>query len=231
MTRTAPKGAKDDGVSRPSSTPQANQAAGSVATGDEATPRHRFSRHSPAQAFRSLVARGVSATVLGVLLLFSSETLSRLTTFVAAYWILSALLTVRWARANPFEPHHRITLAAGVVAFAAGATVILRPLYSPTLSVNEFLDVLGATAIAMGLMSAAGWIHDDQVGGRRVRRRYRYVLGTLEVLLGFALILATEGASTQVRVVLGLWGILTGSFLLLDAVALRQRAKSPEAVG
>ena len=178
------------------------------------------------RGYRSLLVRGAAAALLGILLLFSGATLSRLTTFVAAYWILAALLTMRWARANPFEAHHRLTLAAGVAALAAGLAVVLRPLYSSALSVTAFLDLLGATAMAMGLLRIAGWIHDDQIGGHRTRRRYRFVLGTLEVLLGVALVLATEGASDQVRVALGLWGILTGSFLLLDAYTLRGRGRS-----
>jgi len=178
------------------------------------------------RGYRSLLVRGASAAVLGILLLFSGATLSRLTTFVAAYWILAALLTMRWARTNPLEAHHRATLAASVAALAAGLAVALRPLYAPALSVNAFLDLLGATAMAVGSLRVAGWIHDDQIGGRRSRRRYRYVLGTLELMLGIALVLAAEGASDQVRVALGLWGVLTGSFLLLDAYTLRGRARS-----
>jgi len=159
------------------------------------------------------------------MLLFSGATISRLTTFVAAYWILAAVLTVRWARINPFEPHHRVTLAAGVTALAAGLAVLLRPFYASALSTNSFLDLLGATAMAMGVLRLSGWIHDDQMGGRRSRRRYRYVLGTLEVLLGVSLVLTTEGATNQIRVALGLWGILTGSFLILDAWVLRRQAR------
>jgi len=59
------------------------------------------------------VARGTVALALGVTLLFAGANLSRLTTFIALYRIVAALLTLHWVVTHRVLPHRRLTFVAG----------------------------------------------------------------------------------------------------------------------
>jgi len=172
--------------------------------------------------------RGTGALVLGVTLLVAGSNLSRLTTFIAVYWIVAALLTLRWVGTRRELPHRRLAFVAGVAGLVVGVAVVLRVLFNALLSEGAFLDFLGVTAVATGVLRLLGMIHDDQLARDRPRRRYRFVVGTLEVLLGVALLLAAEGATGEIRLALGMWGLATGTFLLLDALMLRRFTRSQE---
>jgi uncharacterized membrane protein HdeD (DUF308 family) len=102
----------------------------------------------------------------------------------------------------------------------------LRKLLDVLLSQGLLLDVLGASAIATGVLRLLGMLHDDQLSPEHPRRRYRYVVGSLEVILGAALIVAERGATIEIRFVLAVWGLATGTFLLRDAFMLRRLARS-----
>ena len=102
-----------------------------------------------------------------------------------------------------------------------GLAVAFRALFQTLLSEGAFLDFLGVTTIAIGVLRLMGTIHDDQLSRDGSRRRYRFVLGTLEVLLGVALLTAEQAATDEIRLALALWALATGTFLLLDALTLR----------
>lgn len=89
------------------------------------------------------------------------------------------------------------------------------------------LDLLGASAIATGLLRLSGALHDDQLAREHPRRRYRFVVGGIELLLGVTLLMANEAASDQIRVAVAVWGLVTGTFLLLDALMLHRLTRSP----
>jgi hypothetical protein len=170
--------------------------------------------------------RGTIAFVFGVTLLAADANLSRLTTFAAVYWILAALLTLHWAGAHRALTHRGITFAAAVTALVVGIVVMLRALFKALLSQGEFLDFLGVSALAIGLLRLLGMIHDDALARDHPRRRYRFVVGALEVLLGIALVVADTGGSTQTRIALGVWGLATGTFLILDAFMVRRFSRA-----
>lgn len=176
----------------------------------------------PRWAYVIFVARGTVALALGVSLLFAGANLSRLTTFFAIYWIVGALLTLHWAVVHPVLPHRRLGFVAGSIALLAGAVVVLRSVIHALVGEGLLLDLLGASAIAIGCLRLLGTIHDDQLAQDHPRRRYRFVIGTFEVLLGVALVLADKAATDQIRVALSVWGLSTGTFLLLDALMLRR---------
>lgn len=180
----------------------------------------------PRRAYRLLLVRGAVALALGIAVLLSGSKFSRLTTFVAVYWIVAALLTLRWVSGNPALPHRRIGFAAGVTALVAGMAVVFRGLLDELLSRAALLDILGVSALATGLLRMSGWFHDDQLGREHPRRRYRFVIGTLEIVLGVALFLTDEAATDQIRIALAVWGLTTGTFLLLDGLTLRRLAHS-----
>jgi len=190
----------------------------------------RPSRPSPRWAYVVFVARGTVALALGITLLSAGANLSRLTTFIAAYWIVAALLTLHWVVTHRVLPHRRLTFVAGSIALIAGATVVLRSVIHALVGEGLVLDLLGASAIAIGTLRLSGTIHDDQLARDHPRRRYRFVVGALEVVLGVALLLADEGATDQIRVVLSVWGLCTGTFLLLDAFMLRRSTRPDRGV-
>jgi len=88
------------------------------------------------------------------------------------------------------------------------------------------LDLLGLCAIATGLLRLSGVFRDDQLAGERPRHRYRLVVGALDVVLGVALVVVSERSVPDIRLALGVWGLLTGTFLLLDALRLRRLDRS-----
>jgi len=178
------------------------------------------------RAYVVFLVRGVVALALGVTLLLEGSNLTRLTTFIAVYWIVAAVLTLNWVGAHRALPHRRLGFVAGVIGLVAGIAVVLRPLLNALVSRGVLLDLLGASALATGVLRLLGTIHDDQLARDHPRRRYRFVVGTLEVLLGVALVIADQGASDQIRLALGVWGLSTGTFLLLDAFMLRRLGRA-----
>jgi uncharacterized membrane protein HdeD (DUF308 family) len=175
----------------------------------------------PRWAYVVFVVRGAVALALGLSLLAAGANLSRLVTFVAIYWIVAAALTLHWVGIHRVLPHRRVAFAAGLAGLVVGLAVAFRALFQTLLSEGAFLDFLGVTTIAIGVLRLLGTIHDDQLSRDGSRRRYRFVLGTLEVVLGIALLTAEQGATDEIRLALALWALATGTFLLLDALTLR----------
>lgn len=181
----------------------------------------------PRRAYVLFLVRGAVAFALGITLLTTGSNLDRLTTFVAVYWIVAALLTLHWVAAHRTQPHRRLGFLAGTIGLVAGIAVVLRPLLDAVLGRGVLLDLLGASAIATGLLRLSGTLHDDQLARERPRRRYRFVMGGIEVLLGVTLLIANEAASEGIRVAVAVWGLVTGTFLLLDALMLHRLTRSP----
>jgi len=213
-----------DATTRRSPSPSAVPVATAVENDpvDEQPP----SKPLPRWAYVIFVARGTVALTLGVSLLFAGANLSRLTTFVAIYWIVAALLTLHWVVIHRVVPHRRVAFVAGTLALVAGLAVVLRSVIHALVGDGLLLDLLGASAIAIGGLRLLGTIHDDQLAQDHPRRRYRFVVGTLEVLLGVNLILADQAATDQIRIALSIWGLSTGTFLLLDALMLRRATRT-----
>lgn len=177
----------------------------------------------PRRGYQTFFLSGAVALALGVTLLVAGANLSRLTTFVAVYWVLAALVTLRWVGSRPNLVHRPVALAAGVASLVVGLAVVFRALFEALLSGSAFLDFLGATAVVTGVLRLSGLIHDDQLARDRPRRRYRFVVGALEVLLGVTILTAEGGAAQGTRIVLGLWGLAMGTFLVLDGIMVRRR--------
>lgn len=175
----------------------------------------------PRWAYVVFVVRGTVALALGLSLLAAGANLSRLVTFVAIYWIVAAALTLHWVGIHRVLPHRRIALTAGLAGLVVGLAVAFRGLFQTILSEGAFLDFLGVTTILIGGLRLMGTLHDDQLSRDGSRRRYRFVLGTLEVVLGIALLTAEHAATDEIRLALALWALATGTFLLLDALTLR----------
>jgi uncharacterized membrane protein HdeD (DUF308 family) len=183
----------------------------------------------PRRAYYVYLARATFALALGVALLLSGSGLSNLASFIAVYWILAAVVTLRWVVAHGAARQRRIGLIAGGVALAAGVALFLRHPLSSVFSEEALLDFFGATAIAMGILRLSGRLHDDQLGEEDPRHRYRIVAGLLDVVLGLVLVTASARTATGIRFAVGAWALSTGTLLLLDGLMLRRRVESQPA--
>jgi uncharacterized membrane protein HdeD (DUF308 family) len=177
------------------------------------------------------LVRGLVALVLGVALLVAGGGMSLLASFIGGYWIVGAVLTLRWVASSKGARGRSVGAIVGVVGLLAGILLFLRQLIDALIDQGLLLDFIGLSAIAMGLLRLAGTFRDDQLAGERPRARYRLVVGAMEIALGIAVLLVSEGTQDEIRYVLGVWGVLTGTFLVLDALRLRRltRADDPAA--
>jgi len=182
----------------------------------------------PRKVYLVFVVRGVVALGLGLTVLVEGSNLSRLTTFIAVYWVVAAAFTLRWVAAQPELSHRGLSFFAGVLGLAVGVAVVARVLFQHLLSEDAFLDFLGVSAIVIGVLRLLGAIHDDQLQREHPRRRYRFVVGSFEVLLGLGLLVADKGATTEIRVAIGVWGLAMGTFLLLDGLAARRLSQAAD---
>jgi uncharacterized membrane protein HdeD (DUF308 family) len=170
--------------------------------------------------------RGLVALCLGGALLVAGAGQSRLATFIGIYWLLGAVLTIRWVLRSGEVPGRRLgALAAGIGAATAMA-LLARGLINDVIGTAILLDLVGAGAIATGAMRMLGGFRDDQFAEERPRKRDSMLVGALDVGLGIALILASDATSTWVRILAAAWGLLGGTLLLIDALRLRRLARA-----
>ena len=90
--------------------------------------RPRPGPESPSQplsrrAYYVYLARATFALALGVALLLSGSGLSNLATFIAVYWILAAVVTLRWVGVHHEVKGRRSGLLAGTMTSRARPTV------------------------------------------------------------------------------------------------------------
>ena len=179
--------------------------------------------------WRLAFVRGVVALFLGGALLVAGAGQSRLATFIGVYWLLGAVVTLRWVLRNRAVPGRRLaTLAAAIGTIAAVALLARKPL-NHVVGTGALLDLVGAGAIATGAMRILGGFRDDQSSDGRLRSRDSILAGTLDAGLGVALILASP-TSTWVRFVAAAWGLVAGTMLLVDALRLRRFADTGNAI-
>jgi hypothetical protein len=183
------------------------------------------------RAYYIYLARATIALSLGVALLFTGSGLSNIAGFIAVYWILAALITLRWVASHRDVGGARIGFVAGGLALTAGIALALRHPLVTIFGQQALLDFFGATALLMGVLRLSGKLHDDQLGEDDPRRRYRIVAGLLDIVLGLVLLTASSRTSTGIRVAVAAWALSTGTLLLLDGLMLRRLVAPTEATG
>lgn len=169
-----------------------------------------------------MLARAVVALLLGLSVLLAEKTRPALGNFIGIYWLLGSLLTLRWVARHRRERGTRLARAAAVMGILAGVLVLARSALEDVLSASLVLTLLGLTAILTGLLRLSGSFRDHVVDGRP-RLPHRVALGVLELALGVLLVLAHR-ATRPVAIAAGLWAIVGGTIMLVDALALRRMA-------
>ncbi len=168
-----------------------------------------------------LLVRAVLVLGLGVAFLSSGTTRPVLGNLIAVYWLIGALATLGWARANRAARGFRLATVAGVLGVISAVVLLARSLIADVVSTDVVLALFGATAVFTGTLRLIGAFHDDQAAYQR-RTAYRITLGLTELGLGIVLI-ATDELARPVATAAGLWGLVGGTVMLLDAVDLRRK--------
>ena len=169
------------------------------ATGQVFTPIRRY-------AWVILLIRAILALTLGIIVVATGELRPGLANVIGLYWLLGALLTLRWARAHRGARGERVAYGA---AFAAVRRAFKR--------VEMMLAFIGMFSIVVGLLRMSGMFRESVTEDIRRSRPEATILGILEILLGFGLIFG-EVARPLVVPILGVWGIAGGTIMLRDAI-------------
>jgi len=168
-----------------------------------------------------LVLRSVLVFALGLAFLATGTNRPVLGNLLATYWLIGALLTLRWALKNRVARGHRLALVAGVVGIVAAAILLTRSLLGGLISLDTALAILGLAAVFTGTLRLVGAFHDEQ-GDDLPRPVHRIALGMSEIGIGLVWI-AVDELTPTVTTAAGLWGLLGGTVMLIDALAMRKR--------
>ena len=170
-------------------------------------------------------SRGLVALTLALAIALAGHSTARLLTFLALYWMTGGLITLRLALAIRPRRGARLALAAGMVAVVGGALVLLRDRLSGPIHPGVLVDLLGTSAVLIGLLRVVGGFAAE----RRFGRRWTLggiVLGTLEVTLGTVLLLAARVGPGLLGWIVVAWGLASGSLLIAEGIRLRRFAQS-----
>ena len=152
--------------------------------------------------------------------LWSGTTRPVLGNLIAVYWLIGALVTLGWVRANQGVHGLRLATAAGVLGVTSAVVLLARSLIADVISPDTLIVLFGAVAVLTGSLRLLGAFHDDLR-----RRAYRLTLGLTELGLGIVLI-ASDELTRPVATAAGLWGLAGGTVMLLDAREFRRRPAS-----
>ena len=166
--------------------------------------------------------RALVAGTLGVTVLLGNVGRPALANFIAVYWLVGSLLTLKVASAP--GSRSRTAAAAGVLGAVAALVVLARLPLQGVVAVGTLLPLLGWAAIVTGVLRLGGGFRDDPIAPGRPRTWRRVILGALEVLLGVVLIVSDQ-VSRTVALVVGGWGIVGGTTLVVDALAMWAAAR------
>jgi len=173
------------------------------------------------------VARGSLAFLLGVMALFTGTSSQTLANFIAIYWLIGGSLSLRWALGVRWRRGTRLALAAGVSAIAFATIVLFRELLDDVIDPEAFVRVLGVASVLTGALRVVGAFEVE----RRTGRRWTLgglALGSVEILLGLALLSLEVFDPREVAVLIGVWGLVGGTLLLIDGFRVRRLYRSWE---
>ena len=168
--------------------------------------------------------------LLGTAVLFAQDNRGKLANFIGVYWLLSGLLTLRWALTVRWLRGSRIGLAAGSLSVVAALLVLLRVPLQDVIAPNTLINVLGAAAVLTGSLRLLGAFEIE----RRTGRRWTFggfALGSVEVVLGLVLIVTNGENERVLSIVFAAWGLVGGCLLLIEGFRLRRQAARARADG
>ena len=162
--------------------------------------------------------------LLGIAILVKPDDRAMIANFIGVYWLLSGLLTIRWALTVRWIRGSRIGLAAGSVSVFAAVLVLLRHPFQHLISPDTLINVLGVAAVLTGSLRLLGAFEIE----RRTGKRWTFgglALGSVEVVLGLVLFLSRGQNERALAIVFAAWGLVGGSLLLIEGFRLRRLAR------
>ena len=166
-----------------------------------------------------LIVRACVVLALGISFLTSGDNRRILGNLLAGFWLAGAVLTLVWVRTNGRRPGSRLALIAGSLGFVVAVVGLSRSLIERVISPDAALALLGVSAVLVGTLRLLGGFRDDASGRPRPARRI--VLGAGEVLIGVVWIV-TDEVNRTVTTAVGVWALLAGSMMLIDAMSARR---------
>ena len=170
------------------------------------------------------VLRGAIALLLGLSALLASNAPERLATFLALYWLVGGVVTLRLAWAVRPSLGFRLAAVAGVVAITAALLVVLREYLAGAISPVTTINILGLAALAMGALRLVGAFEIERHTGHRWSMG-GLILGVMEVGTGIILVV-TDAVSPGVMITIGVWALTSGTLLIVEAVRARRRVNA-----
>ena len=167
------------------------------------------------------VLRGGLALLLGIGALISEASDQLLVNYIALYWLLGGLLTIRWALGVRWRAGSRLGLAAGLLATAMGLVLIARHRLEDIVSPEALIGAVAVTTVATGCLRIVGAFEVEERTGHRWTIG-GMILGSVEVVLGVILLLVRNTQGSTVRLTIGIWGLVAGSLLLAQGFRMLQ---------
>lgn len=127
-----------------------------------------------------------------------------LVNFIAIYWLLGGLLTIRLAIGVHRKAGSRLALAAGLLAIGTSLVLLSRNALDDLVSVPVLVNLVAATTVGMGCLRLVGAFEVEERTGHRWMVG-GLMLGTVEVAIGALLFLAQNASATTIRVAMGAW--------------------------
>ena len=167
------------------------------------------------------VLRGGLALLLGIGALISGASDQLLVNYIALYWLLGGLLTIRWALGVKWRAGSRLGLAAGLLATAMGLVLMARHRLEDIVSPEALIGAVAVTTVATGCLRIVGAFEVEERTGHRWTIG-GMILGSVEVVLGVILLLVRNTQGSTVRLTIGIWGLVAGSLLLAQGFRMLQ---------
>ena len=171
------------------------------------------------------VLRGGLALLLGIGALISEASDQLLVNYIALYWLLGGLLTIRWALGVRWRAGSRLGLAAGLLATAMGLVLIARHRLEDIVSPEALIGAVAVTTMATGCLRIVGAFEVEERTGHRWTIG-GMILGSVEVVLGVILLLVRNTQGSTVRLTIGIWGLVAGSLLLAQGFRMLQARRA-----
>jgi len=169
--------------------------------------------------------RGLVALTLAFAVVVAGRGTARLVTLLGLYWMAGGLITLRFALAARPRRGARLGLVAGMAAVVGALLVLLRDRLAGLVHPSLLVELLGVSAVLMGVLRVVGGFAAE----RRFGRRWMIggvVLGTVEAVLGGLLLLSTEVDPDVLGPVAAAWGVASGTLLMAEGLRLRRLART-----
>jgi uncharacterized membrane protein HdeD (DUF308 family) len=150
--------------------------------------------------------QGIAAILLGLMLFTApGATLVTLVTFLGFYWLITGVLELVRMFVDRSVPWIW-SLLIGIVGVLAGVFVLRHPLLAALTVPTALVIILGVQGLAIGVFEIIGALKGGGVGS--------FMLGVINLLIGFLLLSSPAAAALAVPFVFGVLLLIQGAGLI-----------------